>query len=135
MWTLQTVLVKKDGDWDMLDAQEPLVSPGAAEDESLAAAAEAKKSVKALIKSGAFGKGPFRVMVNGHANRGLKDDSSGPDHVQIGIVYDDIAEVPTDLEMRLGRPETHDAARQELEESGSGETIVDASAATAPTSG
>lgn len=108
MWTMGTVLVGKDGDLGTLD-ESGVITPGSDEEAAEAAIHEAKKAVKALLKSGKFGDGPFRVMVNGS-----EGDADSPAHIQIGIVVDDLAEVPTDLEMRLSRPETHEQAKAEM---------------------
>lgn len=120
-WTLGTVLVGKDGDTSMLD-DAGVITPGSNEEAATAAMNEAKKAVRALLKSGKFGGGQWRIMVNGS-----EGDDSSPAHVQIGIVIDDAAEVPTDLEMRLSRPETHEQAKAELlGEAGAAATPADA---------
>lgn len=107
-WTLGTVLVGKDGDTATLD-DAGVITPGSDEEAATAAMHEAKKATKALLKSGKLGAGPWRVMVNGD-----EGDATKPAHIQIGIVVDSLAEVPSDLEMRLSRPETHEEAKAEL---------------------
>lgn len=117
MWTLGTVLVN-DGDFGSLEDAEVV---GQVSDESAKAAHEAKKAAKALIKSGVLGGGQVRVTINGHANKGFKDDgSSGPDYVQIGLVFDDLAEVPTAEEMAASRGE---APQQQAQAAPAGEVL------------
>lgn len=108
-WTLGTVLVGKDGDTTMLDEASGIIPPGSDVEAAEAAMNEGKKAVRSLLKSGKFGKGQWRVMVNGS-----EGDDASPAFIQIGITVDELAEVPSDLEMRLSRPETHEEAKAEL---------------------
>jgi hypothetical protein len=116
MWSMGTVLVKGD-DFSGLDDAGTHALGSTATDEADAAMKETKKAIRALIKSGALGKGPFRITANGHSNKGNKDDGSGPDHIGINIVFDDMAEVPT--------PEQVAASRGEVLPDGTPPQVVD----------
>lgn len=104
MWSMGTVLVKGEN-FDALDEAGTHAMGASATDEGDAAMKETKKAIKALIKSGALGKGPFRITANGHSNRGNKDAGDGPDHIGINIVFDDVAEVPTPEQVAASRGE------------------------------
>lgn len=128
MWSLGTIIASKD-DLDQIDEEGRGVSQsGYGAEEAAKAEHEARKAVKALVRSGVLGDGPFRITGNGHSNpAGGGDSSDGPDFLQITITFDPTAEVPTVEELAMSRGEGQPVA-------GGGVVIGEASpeAATAP---
>lgn len=112
-WTLGTMVATADELGEVDDAGLPQVGYGEAESD--AAIREAKKAIRALVRSGALGEGPFHVTANGHSNPQGQQGSDGPTFLTITLT----SEANLQEDLRTPTAQAHAAAA--LQADGAGE--------------